>query len=179
MPQLTFGQRVAGLLVILALVAAVQLGIHLVRWYAHAAERQELAGVRDAGVQAGAEVVRTMLRLDSLRLVIDSLDHGLAQRRRSVRAYERFVRADRLPARLHRAYRSDLASYNSLVGERNGVAGEWERTLEASRLSRESYQRLSERARTLAAAIGEPYFRLPTPMEAAVAKGVLDSVTAP
>ncbi len=167
---------VLALLVVLGVVLIGTLGQHLYRWHAHAEERAQLERMRERVVSAGVEVLRTQARADTLRRVIDGEDRALAEKRRLLERYNRYLENGGLPAHLYSLYVAELEVYNARVRERNERAREWEEGVARNREAARRYHQLADSIRDLAARIGDPYYRIPLPVEAAAERGVIPAL---
>lgn len=165
-------ERVVALLALLGLVIVVRLGTYLYRWYAYAEERATLQGLSTEVSEAGAGVVRTQLTADSLAREIERLDEELRQERGRFELYERMARSNELPTGVYRVYRGWLAEYNRRVEERNARFERWREVVEENHRQVDRYNALADSIRGLAESIGDPYFEIPSPAEAAVEEGV-------
>jgi hypothetical protein len=164
--------RVAALLLLLGVVATAKLGQSLYRWYAYAGERAQLQVIRAELESVGVEVVRTQLAADSLRARIERMDRELSAAKRAVRGYDLHARDGALPARLYARYRRELDAYNRRVVERNASLDAWSRVVERNHAAVTRFNRLADSIRSIAVGIGEPYFAIPTPAEAALRRGI-------
>lgn len=165
--------RLRTLLIFLVLVVAVNVGRELYDWRAYAEERTQLVGVRSRLLDAGADVVRTRARLDTLRTVIEGEDRKLEQERRALRAYGRKADGGALPPHLYEAYRVDLERYNEHVARRNESFQEWEAVIARNHAAVDRYNALADTLRALAGVMGEPYYPVPSPIEAAEERGLI------
>lgn len=160
------------LLAVLGLVIAVRLGSYLVGWYAHAEERETLRALSEQVEAAGVGVVRTQLAADSLERQIERLDGELREERARFGLYERMAERDRLTVNVYRLYRGWLAEYNRKVEERNGWFERWRAVVEENHREVDRYNTLADSIRRLAESIGDPYYGIPSPAEAAVEHGL-------
>ncbi len=166
-------QRLGSLLLLLAIVAAAKLGQELYGWFAYADERAELQQLSRRLEDSGLEVIRTQLDADSLRIEIEGMDGDLAERKRSVGAFEGQVRGGALPADLYESYRAELGEYNRRVERRNALFGRWREIVFRNHAAVGRYNSLADSIRTLATRIGEPYFEIPSPAELALEHGIV------
>lgn len=161
------------LFTILAVIITLKLGEQLFRYFAYADERAELAVLREQLVDAGAEVVRTRIRADSMREGIEQTDRTLEAGRRSVGRYGRHARDGALPGHLYGAYRNDLHRYNTQVSERNERLHTYNALVDRNQAATDRYNRLADSLHALAARIGDPYYPIPKPIEAAAERGLV------
>ncbi|CAN5535813.1 hypothetical protein BH24GEM3_BH24GEM3_09430 [soil metagenome] len=166
-------RRAKGLLLILALVVAAQLGRALYRWFEFGEERAQLTALREQVVDAGVEVLRTQARADTLRGRIREEDEALETRRRTIERYSSYARNGGLSAQLYGAYRAELEQFNARVRERNRRADEWAEVVARNQEAVRRYNLLADSIRALAASIGDPYYPVPLPVEAAAERGII------
>ncbi len=171
--QVSIPQRILGLLVVFAAVLAVQLGLQLYQWSTTGEERAEVAALREEAVDEGARLIAMRARADTLAVRVRDADETLNSLRRNIDRFERWSQQGRLSASLFPAYRDEVESYRSLAYERNALLRELERASVEHRSAVVKYNELTARIRVLATEAGDPYFRVPTPAEAAVERGVL------
>lgn len=170
--------RIGVLLLMLFGVAGVKLGREIYRWAAFGAERAELVALRERVLDAGAEVVRTGTLTDSLRQEIEGEDQLLAQQRRAVERYDRYAHDGALPAHLYPAYREELDRFNRRVEERNARADHWRTLVQSNRDAVSRYNALADSIRAVAARLGEEYYSVPLPAEAATERGFVPRAAA-
>lgn len=156
----------------MAAVLAVTVGRQVHSWYAHQDERTQIARLSAELEEAGVEIVTTQLAADSLRAVIERMDGGLEATRRRVESYGRQAVDGALPGRVYEGYRGELDAYNRRVGERNSRFEAWREVIERNHRAVDRFNLMADSIRGLAAAIGEPYFSIPTPAEIALERGV-------
>lgn len=167
--------RLKALLLFLALVVAAQLAWVAYRWYAFGEERAQLAALREQVVDAGVEVLRTQAHADTLRGRIEEDDRALEARRRALERYAGYARDRGLSAQLYGAYRAELEQFNARVRERNSRADEWAEVVARNEEAVSRYNLIADSIRALAASIGDPFFRIPLPVEAAAERGVIQA----
>ncbi len=161
------------LLIVLAAVIALKLGQQIFRYYAYQEERMTLTAMRERLVDAGVEVVTTRVRADSLRAEIERTDRKLRDNRRAVNRYGRFAQGGALPNEVYGAYRQDLVRYNEMVTKRNQRLREYQQVVDRNHNATERYNFLSDSMTGLAARIGDPYYPIPKPVEAAAERGLI------
>lgn len=161
------------LLVVLLAIVGVKLSEQLYRFVAFRDERAQARVLQERLLDAGARVelartedrrMRTLLaeddeRLERERARLMRLQSGLEHEPASMAEYEQ--------------YRAALEAYNRHVVARNGRNREHQAFRERLLASVEEYVALGDSIRAVAAAMGEHYYSVPTPLEAAVARGVV------
>jgi hypothetical protein len=168
-------QRLASVLLVLGGVVAIRQGQELFHSYVYADELTRLDRMVNVLEEDGVQVVRTRMRADSLRAIIEEIDRELVKRKEAVSAYDRHVSQGALPSRLYTAYRRELDAYNRRVMERNQVFERWKAVVVENHAAVGRYNSRADTIRALADRIGEPYFRIPSPVEAAAERGILDA----
>lgn len=161
------------LLIVLAAVIALKLGQQLFRYYAYQDERAALTAMRGRLVDAGVEVVTSRARADSLRAEIESTDRKLREGRRTVNRYGRHAKDGALPGEVYGAYREDLLRYNEKVSERNKRLREYQEVVDRNHTATGRYNALSDSMAGLAARMGDAYYPIPKPVEAAAERGLI------
>lgn len=164
--QLRFLLSVLGL-VILFLVAR-----ELYRWVAYREERALIVALRTDVVDAGARVTVTRQQLDSLRTALASVDARLQREVDVLRGYERRARHRRLPPDVYEKYLRDRARYEQVLEERNALVRTMSGVLDVNHSAVERYNTLADSVRAVAARVGDPYYRVPLPVEAAMERGI-------
>lgn len=158
---------------VVAAIILVKLGQEAYRWYAYADERQQIRTMSLRLEDAGFGVIRTQLEADSLRDVIVASDSVLSAFRPRLERYERRATLGTLPSTLHDSYRAELERYNRLVEERNARLYEWETVIGRNHEVVDRFNRLADSIRAVAAAMGEPYYDVPGPVEMAARRGLV------
>jgi hypothetical protein len=169
----TKSKRIVALLSFLVAVLALKLALEAYRWTAYSEERALLLELREEIVDAGAEIIRTSMTADSLRQLVDSDDREIEQERRVVERYSAFAYRGALPNHLYGSYRLDIDSYNRRLATRNRRADEWKEISRRNHAAVEQYNRLADSVRVIAERIGDPYFPVPLPAEAALERGLV------
>lgn len=159
-----------GLLLLLALAATAKAGTEWVRWTGSQTERAQLQALRERALDAGVSVVRTQSRSDTLRRGIESADSALA---RSLAGVERYARYQPLSPGLYARYRRELARYNAGVELRNRQVERWRAVRRENQGAVARYNAVADSIRSIAEAIGEPYYPVPAPIEAAAERGLI------
>jgi hypothetical protein len=155
------------LLFVLLAVVGVKLSEQAYGLVAHRDERALARDLRGRLLDAGAAVVALRVEADSLKRVIEQEDRALEREHRTVRWFHRSAREGRLSAGEYERYAAEVAAYNQHVVERNTVLRELEALHE--RVLRESgrYNGLADSLHALAVRMKQPYYQVPTPLEAA------------
>lgn len=166
-------QRAKALLLLLGLVIAAKAGTDWWRWVGSEPERTRLGALREQVIDAGAEVVRTGSRSDTLFRAIERTDSVLEDQRARVEQYGRYARDGTLPSALYARYRQDLARYNTAVEARNRQVARWRTVRRENEQAVANYNRIADSIRGIAESIGEPYYPIPAPIEAAAERGLI------
>ncbi|HEX5726844.1 MAG TPA: hypothetical protein VFX98_15315 [Longimicrobiaceae bacterium] len=165
--------RVRPLLFLLAVIVGIKLTEQLYGYFAFGEERVLVRGLRGELVDAGAEITRTRTVLDSLRSLIKGIDKDLELDDVRLRRYERNLRAGHITLPDYEQARTVSARYNQRVERHNAWLHEYEAVLARNHRSVDRYNTLADSVRNLAARMGDPYYAVPTPVEAAVERGLL------
>ena len=161
------------LLFVLLAIVGVKLSEQLYRYVAFRDERAQVAVLRDRLLDAGAalEVARGEHR--AAREALEAQDELLEQERRGLMRLQRAVESGPVSEAQYAGYRTALETYNHHVVDRNGRYQSYQDIRDRWVGSVESYTSLADSVRQIAARMGEPYYSVPTPLEAAVARGVI------
>lgn len=171
-PGIPAAVRVKALLAAALVLVLFQGGRHVYRWYAYSAERASIGQMHERVLSAGAAVIATELHADSLHGAVQTLDRQLAAQRRTVDAYGRHADAGTLAPHLYEAYRADVASFNERVQQRNTVLDAYQAKVGENHRAVVRYNALADSIRRLAKEIGDPFYPVPLPAEAAAARGI-------
>lgn len=169
-------RRLRALLAFLLLLVVGRVGKELYDWQVHADDRVRLVALRGRLLDAGAEVIRTRAELDTLKGVLDREDAALERERLGLRAYDRRAEGATLPVHLYEAYRADLDRYNGHVADRNRYFHRWREVLARNHAAVDRYNALADSLREVAGVLGDPYYQVPSPLEAAAERGVVEPV---
>lgn len=155
------------LLLVLLVIVGVKLSEQVYGLVVYRDERALARGLRGRLVDSGAELVALRERSDTLKRAIEAEDHALEQEHRGVRSLRYSASQGLLTAEEYDRYTAEVARYNEHVVERNAML----RALEAhhDRLLRASdrYNALADSLHALAVRMRQPYYQVPTPLEAA------------
>jgi hypothetical protein len=171
-------RRISVLLAILVGVVTVKFVQGVYQWIAYADERTLLVQLREQTVDIGADVVRTAAQADTLRASIEQFDRRLDESRRTVERYGRFASQGMLPRHLYDSYRSDLAAYDAEVARRNEMFSAWKEIVRRNQDAVERYNALADSVRLIANQMGDPYYPVPLPAEAALERGLVPTASA-
>ena len=161
------------LLSLLGLIVALLVGRELYQYVAYRDDRALLVGLREQVIDAGAELTRTRQEADSLRALVDDADRRLEGEVRVLRRYNRMARGGLLPPDVYARYERDRARYEQILEQRNGWFEEWKGVLSRSHVAVDRYNLLADSITNVAARIGDPYYAVPRPAEAAAQRGVV------
>lgn len=163
--------RLVALVAALLLLAGAKIGQQIYRWYAFAPERAAIARLEGELENAALGVVATQVRADTLQRFLESLDLELRDARGKLDLVERGARAGRVDGADATLYFRELQRYNDQVVRRNELFQQWRETLENNHRFVDRYNLTADSIRTLAEAMGEPYYPIRTPAEIAVIRG--------
>lgn len=152
----------------LLFVVLVILGVKLSEQaYALVAFRDERAQARDLRerlLETGTELVAVRGEFDVLKQRLETEDERL---QRELAALRRFTRMGPLTEQVYDRYERERLRYNLRVEERNNIAREWEASARRHEVSAQRYNLLADSLQALAVKMGEPYYQVPTALEAA------------
>jgi hypothetical protein len=174
--------RVRPLLFLLLVIVGVKLSDEVYRWAVFGEERAQVRVLRDDLVEAGAAIVATRVQSDSMREVMRREDDRLEEERRALRRYDRMATGGTLPHDVYLRYKRDLDRYNEHVTARNARLRVWQEVLARNHTAVDRYNLLADSVRALALRMGELYYAVPTPLEAAQTKRDLEkpeAITSP
>jgi hypothetical protein len=154
------------LLFVLLVIVGVKLSEQA---YALVAFRDERAQARDLRTrlgETGVDLVFARSREDSLRTLIKAQDSELERDLLVVRRFHREARQGMTPQR-HAEYSAELARYNARVVARNEVLRRFEALHDRHQAAATRYNLLADSLHALAVKMGQPYYQVPTALEAA------------
>lgn len=161
------------LLFVLLVVIGVKLTDSAYKWARYGPEREQVKRMRAELVDAGAGIVRTRQASDSMRAVLRAEDEALEREQQALRRYDDYAHDGALPTGLYERYRADLTRYNDHVAARNARLSAWQEVLGRNHAVVGRYNLLSDSIRDLATRMGDPYYEVPTPAEAAIERGLI------
>ena len=162
---MTQRQSIFAMLAIVLVVAALKLSQQLYRFVVEHDERIEIARMEGEIEEAGYGAIATQLQADSLREVIDSMDAEIELLRVELDEVERRLESGEGSNIIELSYRQRIDAYNRRVRERNELYGRWRTVADSNSTYVERYDALFDSIRAAAAALGEPYYPIPTPAE--------------
>ena len=165
--------RIRPLLFLLAVIVGVKLSDQVYRWAAFGEERAMIRELRPELVEAGAVIVRTRAQSDTMRARIAEADRRLETEQRTLRRYDRIAHNGTLPQEIYQRYKRDLNRYNEQVTARNEQLRRWQEVLAENHAAVDRYNALADSARALAQEMGDPYYNVPSPLEAAQERGLI------
>lgn len=166
-------EQIRFVLLVVGALAALVLGREVYRWYAFQEERRALVGLREEVVDAGAEIIRSRVRLDTVTQRMDSVSAVVRQHEVTLRRYRRYVRDGMLPTDIYADYEQDRVRFEAAARERDAWQRRFAELAGRERGAVRRYNVLADSMRVLADRIGEPYLRIPAPIEAAAERGVI------
>lgn len=161
------------LLFLLLVIVGVKLSDSVYRWLAFGPERARVQVLRAGLVDAGAQYVRTRQESDSMRAVLHADDDALEHEERLLRRYDDYATGGGLPPDVYARYRDDLTRYNRHVAERNARLSAWQEVQARQNAAAARYTVLADSLHDLATRMGDPYYAVPTPAEAAIERGII------
>ena len=161
------------MLLVLLVVVGVKLSEQVYRWVAFRDERRQVGELRERLLDAGAELTLSREASRRLRQEMEAEDRKLEAERRALMRYNRYTSDGYLPTSVYDAYKEELERYNRHVVERNGRLRAYQQAHDRYAAAVDRYNARADSVRDLATRMGEPYYAVPTPLEAAVQRGVL------
>ncbi len=162
------------LLFVLLVVVGVKLSEQVYRLVAFADERAQVVVLRERLLDAGARLEAARAEARRVRARLEEEDARLEEEHEHLQRYERLAQDGRyLPADVYAAYKAELETYNRHVVERNALNRRLGDLQDRSMVAGESYTALADSIRDLATRMGEPYYSVPTPVEAAIQRGTI------
>jgi len=152
------------LLFVLLVIVGVKLSEQAYALVAFRDERAQARELRERLLQTGAELVAARAEFDTLKHRVEAEDSVL---QKELRALRRFTRMGSLTQQVYDRYERERLRYNLHVEERNDLAREWEASARRHESHAEQYNRLADSLQALAVRMGEPYYQVPTALEAA------------
>lgn len=165
------------LIFLLLVIVGIKLSDSVYRWLRFGPEREQVKMLRTHLVDAGALMVRTRQESDSMRTVLRADDAALEQEQAALRRYDAQAQDGALPPDVYERYRGELKRYNDHVVRRNAKLSVWQEILSRNHAAVGRYNVLSDSIRDLATRMGDPYYSVPTPAEAAIERGLLKPAT--
>jgi hypothetical protein len=161
------------LLFLLLVIVGVKLSDSVYRWLAYAPERARVQVLRAGLVDAGAQYVTARQLGDSMRAVLRAEDDALEREERLLRRYDEEAGGVGLPPEVYARYREDLTRYNRHVVERNAKLSAYQEAQARQNAAATRYTVLADSLHDLATRMGDPYYAIPTPAEAAIERGII------
>lgn len=152
------------LLFVLLVIVGVKLSEQLYALVAFRDERTQARDLRERLLETGTELVAIRGEFDTLKTRLEAED---ARLQRELSALRRFTRMGPLTQQTYDRYERERLRYNLGVEERNNVAREWEASARRHEASAHRYNALADSLQSLAVRMGEPYYQVPTALEAA------------
>lgn len=152
------------LLFVLLVILGVKLSEQAYALVAFRDERAQARGLRERLLATGEELMEVRGEFDTLKRRLETED---ARLQRELSALRRFTRMGPLTEQVYERYERERLRYNLHVEERNNLAREWEASAHRHEESAQRYNVLADSLQALAVQMGEPYYQVPTALEAA------------
>jgi len=166
-------RQFAALGLLLLAVILVKVGEEAYRWFAFADQREQLREMDSRLEETGYQLVRSQIGVDSLRAMVEWSDAQLTEGRSRLDSIEQFADRGTLPPGLYDRYRAELSGFNRRVAERNAIVNDLESAVRRNHSMVDRYNVLADSIRAVAAALGEPYYNVPSPVELAARRGLI------
>jgi hypothetical protein len=161
------------LLFVLLAVIGVKVSEQAYRFVAFRDERAQVRVLRDRLLDAGARLELARGERTRARDALEAEDERLEAERQRLLLRQRALESGPVTQAQYDRYRDALETYNHHVVDRNGRYQQYQVIRDRWAGSVESYAALADSLRDIATRMGEPYYSVPTPLEAAMARGVL------
>lgn len=165
------------LLFVLLVIVGVKLSEQGYALVAFRDERVQARHLRTQLVQTGAELVGARTQADSLRAVITAEDEKLERELRVVQRFHRQARRGPMTPEAYREYNDRLTRYNLHVVDRNAILRRLEALHDRQHVAVTRYNLLADSLHALAVEMGQPYYQVPTALEAAAEAREREGVT--
>ena len=152
------------LLFVLLVIVGVKLSEQAYALIAYRDEREQARGLRERLLETGSELVAVRSEFDELKKRLETEDARLQDELVRLR---RFTRMGPLTEQVFQRYESERLRYNLHVEDRNTLMREWEASARKHEASAQRYNLLADSLQALAVQMGEPYYQVPTALEAA------------
>lgn len=155
----------------LLFVVLVIVGVKLSeQGYALVAFREERAQARDLRsrlLATGVELVDARVQADSLSRAIAAEDQRLERELRVVQRFHRQARRGPISRETYAEWSERLERYNLNVASRNAILRRLEALHDRQHVAVTRYNLLADSLHALAVEMGQPYYQVPTALEAA------------
>lgn len=152
------------LLFVLLVIVGVKMSEQAYALVAFRDEREAARGVREQLLHTGTQLVAARTEFDDVRRRLEAEDAALRGELASLR---RFTRMGPLTPQVYARYERERLRYNVHVEERNTIVRELEASARRHETSAQRYNFLADSLQALAVKMGEPYYQVPTALEAA------------
>ncbi len=162
------------LLFVLLVIIGVKLSEQGYALVAFRDERQAARGLRERLLDTGTELVAARTEFDALKQRVEAEDATL---QRELATLRRFTRMGPMTEQIYARYERERLRYNLHVEERNVVSRQWEASAQRLEASGQRYNLLADSLQALAVRMGEPYYQVPTALEAAAERRARETGT--
>jgi hypothetical protein len=152
------------LLFVFLVIVGVKLSEQAYALVAFRDERAQARQLRDRLLVTGDQLVEARAEFDTLKGRLETED---ARLQRELSRLRRFTRMGPLSQQVYDRYESERLRYNLHVDERNDMARQWEASARRHEAHAERYNQLADSLQALAVRMGQPYYQVPTALEAA------------
>ncbi|HYW09119.1 MAG TPA: hypothetical protein VE913_19320 [Longimicrobium sp.] len=161
------------LVMALVVVVGVKLSEQVYRWAAFRDERQLVGEIRERLLDDGAALTVARAETRARRDAWEKEEREMEELRRVLARYNRHAVGGYLPTAIYRRYQADRRRYDRKVMDRDALFRVYQQSHARYASAADSYTARADSVRNLATLMGEPYYAVPTPLEAAVQRGVL------
>jgi hypothetical protein len=162
------------LLFVLLVIVGIKMSEQAYALVAFRDERAQARALRERLLETGSELIAARVQLDTLKHRIETDD---ARLQNDLMALRRFTRMGPLTEQVYQRYERERIRYNLRVEERNSLAREIEDVGRRHDASAVRYNVLADSLQALAVEMGEPYYQVPTALEAAAERSSRETAT--
>jgi hypothetical protein len=155
------------LLFVVLVIVGVKLSEQAYALVAFRDERVQARDLRTRLVSTGSELVDARVQADSLRSLIAAEDERLERELRVVQRFHRQARRGPMTPQAYADYSARLERYNLNVVGRNAILRRLETLHDRQHVAVTRYNLLADSLHALAVEMGQPYYQVPTALEAA------------
>jgi hypothetical protein len=155
------------LLFVVLVIVGIKGSEQLYSFVAYRDERALVRTLRTDLQQTATQLVAIRARSDSLSATVAAEDRRLTADLKSLQRFYRMARGGALTPDVYAQWNDERTRYNLRVDERNASLREWQEIDGRHRSLAMRYNLLADSIHGIAARMGEPYYQVPSALEAA------------
>ncbi|HEX8391536.1 MAG TPA: hypothetical protein VF665_04180 [Longimicrobium sp.] len=155
------------LLFVLLVIVGVKGSEQLYSYVAYRDERAAVRTLRTDLQRTATQLVAERARLDSLSAAVSAEDRRLTADLRALKRFYHMSTDGTLSPQAYARWTAERTRYNLRVDERNASFRQWQEIEARHRSLAIHYNALADSIHELATRMGEPYYQVPTALEAA------------